>query len=116
MGAKAYKAMSVWKYPEFRLAKNGLKVSAHTEENVTLTAEYEPIAGGAAIVEMSYTIFADGSVKGVERMKDAGGLAKAPDMFRFGMKFAMPGRYSTVDFYGKGPRRTTATGTPRPLW
>lgn len=103
MGAKAYKAMSVWKYPEFRLAKNGLKVSSHTEENVTLTAEYEPIAGGAAIVEMSYTIFADGSVKGVERMKDAGGLAKAPDMFRFGMKFAMPGRYSTVDFYGKGP-------------
>ena len=70
---------------------------------MSLTAEYEPVAGGAAIVEMSYEIFPDGAVRATERMRDGGGLAKAPALMRFGMKLAMPGRFSTVDFYGKGP-------------
>ena len=36
-------------------------------------------------------------------MSDAGGLDKAPDLFRFGMKFAMPGNYSDLEFFGNGP-------------
>lgn len=107
MGAGKIREMyNAWRYPEFRLKAGSLKVEALNEPRrgaFILTAEYEPIAGGAAIVEMSYEIFTDGSIKGTEKMKDAGGLAKAPALMRYGMKFTMPGRFSTVDFYGKGP-------------
>ena len=107
MGAGKIREMyKTWRYPEFRLKAGSLKVEAAEDSQcgtVVLTAEYEPIASGAAIVEMSYEIFPDGSVKGTERMKDAGNLAKVPALMRFGMKLAMPGRFSTVDFYGKGP-------------
>ena len=65
--------------------------------------EYLPVAGDVATVRMSYLIYPDGSVRGCESMRDAGKLKEAPVMFRYGMKFAMPGRWSELDFYGKGP-------------
>ncbi len=100
-----YKA---WRYPSFRL-KDGFLKAANVKNaggdvvSVILVAEYEPIADGAAVVAMSYEVFPDGSIKVVELMKDAGNLAKTPALMRYGMKLAMPGRFSTVDFYGKGP-------------
>ena len=33
-------------------------------------------------------------------------MASAPEFFRVGMETTLPGRYSTVDFYGKGPYET----------
>ncbi|MBQ1648524.1 MAG: hypothetical protein II047_08765, partial [Bacteroidales bacterium] len=44
-----------------------------------------------------------GSVAVFESMETAGKLAAAPLMFRFGMRFAMPGQYSNLDFFGLGP-------------
>ena len=52
---------------------------------------------------MSYQVHADGSIRVSEKLNDAGELSKAPCLFRFGMKLAMPGEYSTLDFYGRGP-------------
>ena len=106
MGAWNIREMyKAWRYPVFNLKAGSLVVEEATDEVgiVSLSAEYEPIAGGAAIVKMFYEIFPDGTIKVTETMKDAGNLAKAPALMRFGMKLAMPGRYSTVDFYGKGP-------------
>jgi beta-galactosidase len=100
MGAKMHRTMAVWRYPEFNLKS----MEAKEESNGWLVvAEYAPIADGAAIVTLNYLIHPDGTLECREIMKDAGGLDKAPDLFRFGMKFAMPGKYSVVDFYGKGP-------------
>ena len=100
MGAKMHRTMAVWRYPEFKLKS----MEAKEESNGWLVvAEYAPIADGAAIVTLNYLIHPDGTLECREIMKDAGGLDKAPDLFRFGMKFAMPGKYSVVDFYGKGP-------------
>ncbi|MBQ8060889.1 MAG: DUF4981 domain-containing protein [Bacteroidales bacterium] len=100
MGAKMHQTMAVWRYPEFKLRTMDVK-----EENGgwLVVAEYEPIANGAAVVTLNYLIHPDGALECREIMKDAGGLSKAPDLFRFGMKFAMPGKYSVVDFYGRGP-------------
>ena len=102
MGARLFRddRMGVWRYVE-PVLKN-LEVSREGE-GYRLVAEYSPLAKGAAGLRLSYLIHADGSIEGQERMTDAGGLDKAPDMFRFGMKFTMPGSYSTVDFYGLGP-------------
>ncbi len=104
MGAGKIREMyKAWRYPDYTLKAGSLVVGETADGSMTLSAEYEPIAGGAAIVEMSYGIFPDGSVRATEKMKDAGKLAEAQNLMRFGMKFAMSGRYSTVDFYGKGP-------------
>ena len=94
MGAKMHRTMAVWRYPEFKLKS----MEAKEESNGWLVvAEYAPIADGAAIVTLNYLIHPDGTLECREIMKDAGGLDKAPDLFRFGMKFAMPGKYSVVD-------------------
>ena len=106
MGAWKIRQMyEAWRYPVFKLKDGSLVVDEATDGVglMTLSAEYEPIAGGAAIVKMFYEIFPDGTIKVTETMKDAGNLAKTPALMRFGMKLAMPGRFSTVDFYGKGP-------------
>ena len=52
---------------------------------------------------MTFNLGPDGSVQIKEAMKDAGNIAKAPEMFRYGMRMSMPGKFSTIDFYGKGP-------------
>ena len=106
MGAGKIREMyKAWRYPTFKLKPGSLVVEKATDGVglMAVSAEYEPIADGTAIVEMFYEIFPDGSIRATERMKDAGKLAQAPWLMRFGMKFAMSGRYSTVDFYGKGP-------------
>ncbi len=106
MGSGKIREMyNTWRYPAYKLKAGSLIVEKATDGVglMSVSAEYEPIAGGAAIVKMFYEIFPDGSIKATERMKDAGKLAQTPALMRFGMKFAMPGRYSTVDFYGNGP-------------
>ena len=101
MGAGMHERMDVWRYPEFVLKSLTVR---EVEQGYSVETEYAPIADGAARVKISYGIFPDGSIAGSESMEDANGrLAKAPDLFRFGMQFTMPGQYSTVDFYGKGP-------------
>ena len=59
--------------------------------------------GGVAAVSVLYQVYADGTLSVVESMKDAGGLEQAPDLFRFGMRLAMPGRFDHLDFFGLGP-------------
>ncbi len=106
MGAGKIRGMyTTWRYPAYKLKTGSLVVDKATDGVglMSLSAEYEPIAGGAAAVRMFYEIFPDGSIKATEKIGDAGKLAQAPALMRFGMKLAMPGRFSTVDFYGKGP-------------
>ena len=63
---------------------------------------YAPV-GNAARVKVSYLVGGDGKVTVVESMEDAGRLSEAPLLFRFGMRFAMPGRHSDLDWFGLGP-------------
>ena len=100
MGARLNERYKVWMYPEFKVKSFTVKKADYGYSVVT---EYEPIADGAARVVISYKIFPSGCIAVNEAMKDAGNLSKAPDMFRFGMQFTMPGKYSVIDFYGKGP-------------
>ena len=100
MGARLNEKQKVWRYPEF--LPQAFDV-VKEEDGYRISVSYKPIAGGAAAVKMEYLIGFDGTVLGKETMSDAGGLDKAPDLFRFGMKFAMPGNYSDLEFFGNGP-------------
>ena len=99
LGAGLHFKQGLWRHPSFEV-----KDFAFTPQDGTclVEVEYAPI-GGVAAVSVFYQVGADGSLSVVESMRDAGGLANAPDLFRFGMRFAMPGSYDTVDFFGLGP-------------
>ena len=99
LGADLHDVFEMWRYPEFRLSS----VKADVEDGYyRVVAEYAPY-GKVYSLTMTYSIYPDGSVKVAEKMHDAGELKDAPYLFRFGMKLAMPGGFSTFDFYGRGP-------------
>lgn len=98
MGAKLNRKLSVWQYPSWKVAKAEL---SEEDGAYVLKTVYEPV--GAARFVVDYTISGDGSIGVYESVKDAGGLKDMPMMFRFGMRLAMPGEFSNIDFYGYGP-------------
>ncbi len=99
LGANLNSKYNMWRYPEFRAASFN---ASDADGKYVVNVEYEPF-GNCCSVLVSYEIYPDGIITVSEKMKDRGGLSEAPDMFRFGMKFAMPGGFSTLDFYGLGP-------------
>ena len=99
LGASLHEKQKMWRYPVFEVADMAVR---EVDGCYEITVAYKPLEGKAAVT-MIYRIHGDGTVEGLESMEDAGGLDTCPDLFRFGMKFAMPGRFSTVDFFGLGP-------------
>ena len=68
----------------------------------TIDSKKQPLDCVAALT-LSYKIYADGTIDGVEDLQDGGNLTAVATIPRFGMEFAMPGDYSVLEFYGKGP-------------
>ena len=99
MGARLHDHMGLWRYLSLTLDKMDVSKSG---EGWLVNAAYKPVKDTVAI-RLTYLIRPDGSIDGHEIMEDTPGLESMPDMFRFGMKMTMPGRFSTIDFYGKGP-------------
>lgn len=96
LGAALPTRWKLWRNPEFKVSS--FKVTGEGGSSL-IEVEYEPI-GGIVPLSVFYEVRADGSVSVVQRMGDAPG---APDLFRFGMAFAMPGTYGDLDFFGLGP-------------
>lgn len=95
MGAKLNRKWAVWQYPEWKAA------SVTRGEGDVIRTEFAPV--GSAVVVLEYFVLADGTLAIHEFLKDTEGLDQMPPMFRFGMRLAMGGEYSTVDFVGLGP-------------
>ena len=111
IGAKFHKKLSGWLYPEFKVSK--FEVSQNND-CYSVSVVYAPMNISAvnakssplecvANVTMTYEVYADGTIKGVETMTDGGDLASAGTLPRFGMEFAMPGQFSVFEFFGNGP-------------
>ena len=98
LGARLQEKYKMWLYPSFKLQSFDAQLIDGCE---LVTARYKVC--DVAEVILSYRVHGDGSVEVREQMRDAGGLDKAPGLFRFGMEFSMPGEYTVLDFYGKGP-------------
>jgi len=99
LGAGLQFRQGLWRNPSFEVKNFSITPQ---DGSCLVEVEYAPI-GGVATVSLFYYMASDGSLSVVESMTDAGGLADAPELFRFGMRFAMPATYDTVDFFGLGP-------------
>lgn len=99
LGAGFQNRFALWRNPSLKVASATAKQDG---DAFVVEIGFAPI-GGAALVRVSYRIDPLGRVGVTEAMEDAGGLADLPHLFRFGMRLAMPGEYSTLDFFGLGP-------------
>lgn len=82
-----------WLYPEMKV------VSSETSGNETVIV-YD--LGGKAKVEMKYIQHEDGVMEVREKL--LGVAPSAPDyIFRFGVEFAIDGKYENIEFLGNGP-------------
>ncbi len=98
-GSKMYKKQDLWRKAEFKVASFNVE---KTDFCYRVNVEYAPV-GGVALVKMVYDVYADGTIAAREEMTDAGKLAEAFMLPRFGMQFAMPGEFSNFEFFGLGP-------------
>lgn len=92
LGAKLEKKMAPWLYPDFRYV-------GHEEKDGAVTHTYR--IPDVCHVDMTYAVAEDGCIKVTERVYNV--LDDTPCMFRVGVEFEMPGRFSVLEFYGKGP-------------
>ena len=104
-GANLQLRYAFWKNPNIQLEK----VETSQEGGcAVITASYRMLASqqrqaeAVASIVISYKVSADGVIVVNEKMTPAEGAAQS-DMFRFGMKFALPHRFANVDYYGLGP-------------
>ena len=98
-GAGQQKRTALWRNAKF--SSDRVEVAA-TDSCYRVEVFYDPI-GEAALMSVVYEIYADGSVVGVESLKDAGKLSEQKLIQRFGMEFAMPGEFSNIEYFGLGP-------------
>lgn len=97
-GAGLQNRYAVWKNPGIKMNSFNAAVS---DGCVTLNASYVMEKTGAAL-ELGYRIDSEGKILVSQKMVPSDD-AKVSDMFRFGMKFSMPVRFSEVEYYGFGP-------------
>ena len=110
LGARFERRMKGWLYPDFVVKEFNVE---RMDNCCLLTIGYVPFRTTPADmkkndecladVRMSFKVYADGTIEGVETLTDGGNLSKAQVLPRFGMEFAMPGDFSVFEFYGNGP-------------
>ena len=99
LGARFQNRFAMWRNIDFQVAS----ASANAEGDACqVDVAFAPI-GGKAVVKVAYLVDPNGTVAVSESLEDAGGLSEMQYLFRFGMRFAMPGQYSDLDFFGLGP-------------
>lgn len=103
LGAGLDRKYEVWKAPELKLKDFSARAEGGAAE---VSARYELSEVGAELV-LTYRIDGCGNMEIEERMA-AGDRRDVPDLFRFGMTFAMPARYDRVVYYGRGAHENYA--------
>ncbi|MBN2166771.1 MAG: DUF4981 domain-containing protein [Marinilabiliaceae bacterium] len=97
-GAKLQQKFEAWKNPDIKLTS--LK-GKNIDGIITIEAEYD-MPKVSSKLSLTYQINESGEIKVTQKMnvdKDA----KVSEMFRFGMKLAMPKEFSKIKYYGRGP-------------
>lgn len=96
LGAGFQHRFAMWRGLDFKVDNVSSKAVGNAcQVDVTLV----PI-DGKGVVQVAYLVDPNGVVAVSESLKD---ISDAQYLFRFGMRFAMPGQYSDLDFFGLGP-------------
>lgn len=102
-GGKVFRQrVDLWAWPDWQIADFSVET---TEDCAVVTVAYKPIGEFLKVI-MTYRIYSDGKLAGRLETRNAGKLIEAPEFFRVGMEMTMPGQFSKLDFYGKGPYET----------
>ena len=99
LGARFQQRFALWRNIKFQVASIAAKPVGNACQ---VDVAFAPI-DGKGIVKVAYLVDPRGTVAVSESLEDAGGLSEAQYLFGFGMRFAMPGQYSDLDFFGLGP-------------
>ena len=97
-GAGLQRKYRAWKNPE-------MKQTAFThrmENNLVIVEAAYDMPGVSAKLNLTYVINNAGAVKVTQKLV-ADKKAKVSNLFRFGMRVAMPRSFETVEYYGRGP-------------
>ena len=96
LGAGFQRRFALWRGLDFKVDNVSSKAVGNAcQVDVILV----PI-DGKGVVQVAYLVDPNGVVAVSESLKD---VSDAQYLFRFGMRFAMPGQYSDLDFFGLGP-------------
>ncbi|WP_418992406.1 glycoside hydrolase family 2 TIM barrel-domain containing protein [Alistipes sp.] len=99
MGAGLEYKYAAWRYPEIELRS----LEGRTGERTAHVVAVHELPATGAVLTTEYEIAGDGAMTVTERMEADPSRTDVPDLFRFGMTFAMPSRYGVVDYWGRGP-------------
>ena len=91
-GAWLQQRWGQWKNPQMKV----------TDFSVNGNSAIAKIDMPMAVLTMTYTLMADGSVI-VRQQMEPKAEAKESWMFRYGMQLQMPKQYSSIEYYGRGP-------------
>lgn len=97
-GAGLQRKYRAWKNPE-------MKQTAFThrmENNLVIVEAAYDMPSVSAKLNLTYVINNAGAVKVTQKLV-ADKKAKVSNLFRFGMRVAMPRSFETVEYYGRGP-------------
>ncbi len=98
-GARLQLRFAPWKSPRMKVTGVALRGNS-----VVATMEMPAVQ---CQLTMTYTLQADGSIV-VRQQMQANGELKDSYLFRYGMQLQMPGEYSEVQYYGRGPHENYA--------
>ncbi len=97
IGARLHTRYDVWRNPTLTLKK----FDATVEDGVAkVVADYE-MKQVEATMRITYTINGQGEIK-VEQAMTTTPEAKISNMFRYGVRMALPAAYNVVEYYGRG--------------
>ena len=98
-GARLQQRFAVWKNPGYKLTN----ISHNPDGNNHVVKAVFNLEKAKGQLVMTYTLKADGSLLVAQDFTADKTVEKGPEMFRFGMQLQMPERFSTIDYYGRGP-------------
>ncbi|MCH5215391.1 MAG: DUF4981 domain-containing protein [Muribaculaceae bacterium] len=98
-GAHTSKKYAVWRNPEISLTNQEVNQTSNGGIDVICTYDMPQVQ---ASLQMKYEIFPDAQIIFTQQLT-VSDSAKSPDMYRFGIQIPMPGNFSNIDYYGRGP-------------
>lgn len=105
LGAHLDEKQQIWRDAVFETESFDV---VRTDSCYRVEVVFRPLGGDMATVSMTYEVYADGAIMITESLADAGRLAEAPMLPRFGISFAMNGTYSNISYFGLGPHENYA--------